>query len=90
MVKCDYCDSTDVCYERLGPQQIAVICAKCGEFIKFVKRAEVPAFTNLEWLKTLEAIDFAAQLHYRRCVQGRNIDAFIEWLDKPHTRDDEF
>lgn len=89
MVKCDYCDSTDVRYERRGPH-IAVICAKCGKFIKFVKRAEVPAFTNLEWLKTLETIDFAAQLYYRQCVQGRNIEDFIAWLDKPHTRDDEF
>lgn len=87
-IECESCGSTDIRYESRGPH-IAAYCNHCHAFIKFVKQSELPQMTNFAWLKTLDSADFAAQLFFRQCVQGRNIDEFVEWLDKIHTKEDE-
>lgn len=67
-------------------------CKNCGAFAKWITHAEMLSLTdttsNLAWLKTLDAEEFAHQIFFRDVAQGRNFNAFVEWLRAAHTRED--
>ena len=93
-MNCKKCNCKDVEFRQAGPH-IGAYCKNCGAFVKFASKKEVEEYarqtsmTNFEWLKTLTLEEFARNIFYRDCAQGRRFDNFVEWLKELHTKETE-